>query len=295
MSADSPFVWPDPIPLGEADTPPFPSGILPDWLEAWAQAEAIETQTPVDLAAMLGLAVCAGGIARKARVLIRGNWSEPTNLFVCVSLRTGERKSSIFARAMKPVHDIEARLIEESAVRVAEAQAEREMIEKDLRNHQSIALSAKDDQAKQEARQRVKEIARELASHKVPARPCLILDDVMPESVSTALAEQDGRLMVAGPEGTIFEIIKGRYSDKPSPDVFLKGHSGGDLRVKRRTRDEMVKSPALTMAVTAQPDVISSLAEAGCLEHRGFLARFFWSIPRSRLGDRDIITAPVPL
>src|SRR4051812_19048711 len=47
--------WPPPVPLERRNLPPFPVSVLPAWLANYAAALASETQTPVDLAAMLSL------------------------------------------------------------------------------------------------------------------------------------------------------------------------------------------------------------------------------------------------
>jgi hypothetical protein len=118
-------------------------------------------------------------------------------------------------------------------------------------------------------------------------------DDVTPEKIASYLEEQDGRLLIASAEGTVFEIVKGRYSEAANFDVFLKGHSGDPLRVGRVWRKgEFVEQPALSLALAVQPDVIRGLATNASLRGRGFLARLLYSIPTSKVGTRTIAPAP---
>lgn len=65
----------------------------------------------------------------------------------------------------------------------------------------------------------------------VPAEPVLLADDSTPETVTSLMAEQGGRLSVMSAEGGIFDIIAGRYSGAPNMEVFLKGHARDRLRV----------------------------------------------------------------
>lgn len=95
-------------------------------------------------------------------------------------------------------------------------------------------------------------------------------------------------------EGGIFDIIAGRYSGSPNMEVFLKGHAGGRLRVNRQTRREYVDAPALTMGLAVQPDVLLDMGKIKGGKGRGLLGRFLYSLPVSTVGDRKVITDPVP-
>src|SRR5262249_42896975 len=100
--ADEP--WEPPIPLTAAALlPAFPVERYPDWLGGYAVELAEAYQVPLDLTALLGLAVGGAGLAGKFRVMIRQGWTEPTNLFVVTVLPPGERKSQVVAEIMEPV------------------------------------------------------------------------------------------------------------------------------------------------------------------------------------------------
>jgi hypothetical protein len=78
-------------------------------------------------------------------------------------------------------------------------------------------------------------------------------------------------------------------------DVYLKGHAGDPIKAKRMGRPgEECLLPALSVAVCIQPDVVHGLAREQSLRGKGMLARFFWVIPRGRMGRRLIAPAPVP-
>ena len=132
-----------------------------------------------------------------------------------------------------------------------------------------------------------------MANFTVAPHPRLIADDATPEAVSRLLAEQHGRLMIASTEGGIFDIIGGRYSDgTPNLDVYLKAYSGDTIRVDRANRHnrppEIVPNACLTAVLTVQPSVIVDLAEKRTFRGRGFLPRWLYSIPKSKVGYRDI-------
>jgi hypothetical protein len=135
------------------------------------------------------------------------------------------------------------------------------------------------------------ELARALEERqavRVPAVPILQVDDDTPEKLAQELANQNGRLLVASAEARALENIS-MYGEKPNFDVFLKGHSGDDMKTGRisRARQRATK-PALTCLFTPQPHVLETLGGTEALRGRGFLARWFYAMPKSRVGYRDV-------
>jgi hypothetical protein len=291
-----PEPWSEPIPLGETPyVPTFPSGELPPDLADWVEAVARGTQTPPDLAGLLVLSVCGAALAKKFRFLIREGWSEPANLFTVSAMLPGERKSAVFEQALAPVEEYEQELRDAAAPLIAEAESEHRALEARLKALEAKAAKPDDPNERQKLQAEAKEAARELARHVVPAEPQLLADDATPEHLVQILARQGGRALQASDEGTAFEIAKGRYSEAANFECYLKGHSGGSLRVGRVHREgDRVSQAALSLALCVQPDVISGLAEQATMRGRGFLARFLYALPQSLVGARQVCPRPVP-
>jgi replicative DNA helicase len=288
--------WEGPIPLGvDYAVSAFPLDCLPDWLGDWAAAEAEATQTPPDLAALLVLAQAGAALAKKVRVVPRTGWSEPTNLFVVVALPSGERKSAVFRHALAPALAFEAEERARLAPEIAEKASEQRVLEKKQQRLEDRAAKCSDPGELEAVRAELKEVARELARHVVPDEPQIVCDDVTPEKLSSLLDRQGGRMLQASAEGTAFEIAKGRYGERPNFDVYLKGHAGDRLNSGRiGRRGETVERPALSVALAVQPDVVHGLAEHATMKRRGFLARFLYGLPASKVGRRKVAAAPVP-
>jgi hypothetical protein len=130
----------------------------------------------------------------------------------------------------------------------------------------------------------------------VPTLPKLLVDDATAEAVEMALAAQGGRLVVAGAEGGLFDVMGGRYSSGAANlDAFLKGHAGDDLRVDRVTRGSLiVDRVCLTLAYAVQPEILRGMAGKPSFRGRGLIGRFLYSLPESPLGSRRIDPEPVP-
>ena len=285
--------WPEIESFDQLNLPDFPTHALPGVLRNWVEAESHDTQTPPDLAGLLSVAVCAATIARRVEVEPRPGWREPVNLFAAVLLEPGNRKSAVFADAMRPLRELEVELIEAARANVAREQSDRRQSEARLRKLEKLAAEKGDAEARHESGN----LAAELAERPEPVLPRLIVDDATSEKLGIMLAEQGGRVASMSPEGGVFDLMAGLYSKSGIPQfgVYLMGHSGDDLIVDRVSRKSVrVERPALTCAYAMQPQVIARLAENVAFRGRGLLARFLYAAPRSWIGEREIAAEPVP-
>ena len=290
--------WPDPLPIGPvADKPVFPVDTLPPWLGDWVTALATALQCPVDLPAMLGLAVLALCAAKRYKAHVIQGWDEPLNLYVAVALKPGESKSPAFAAAIRPVSRF---VVEEHKrtvpeIRAAMARADVAAKRTDHLKTRAAKASAPEEYAKSLAL--VEEAVFEQGAIEVPVPLRLVLDDVTAESLEAVLRQQGGRIALMSDEGGPFELMGGRYSNGvPNIDVYLKGHSGGNITTDRIGREGgTIHEPAITIGLAVQPDVIASLRDKKGFRGRGLLARFLWAMPESLVGRRAPDAPPVPL
>ncbi|MBU1948082.1 MAG: DUF3987 domain-containing protein [Candidatus Eisenbacteria bacterium] len=287
--------WEHPIPLLVTNLPEFPTPALPDWVKEFVEAEATATQTPPDLAGMLTISVCAAAIAKKVVVNVREGYQEPVNVFIVVVLPPGSRKSAVFSHVTSPLEEYEATETERLRSEIAEQQSQLRIATEALRKAEKKAAEAKWDK-REAAFEEANKAARELAAIKVSQPPRLVVDDCSPERLSTLLQEQGGRIAVMAPEGDVFDLIAGRYSSGgPNLGVYLRGHAGDLIRVDRVSRaSEFVESPALTVGLAVQPEVLNGLTRVPGFRGRGLIGRFLFALPHSRLGCREISPPSVP-
>ena len=283
--------WLPEVAIDRPNLPTFPVHVLPEPLRSWVAATAEATQTPPDLAGLLSLAVCGGACARRVEVHA-GTWFEPICLYVAVLLEPGNRKSSVFSSAIHPLQAIEREMIAAARPAYAETASDRRMKEKQRDDAEKKAVANKCEQSRELALR----LSEELASEHEPSLPQLIADDVSSEQAENILSRQNGRLVVAGVEGGLFDVMGGRYSKgSPNLDVFLKGHAGDTLRVDRGSRSVLVDKPCLTLAYAVQPEVLRSMASKPSFRGRGLIGRFLYSYPESLLGRRRVNAPPVSI
>ncbi|MFE7117220.1 YfjI family protein [Streptomyces sp. NPDC057654] len=288
-------VWDEPVPLTACqDLPAFPVDALPPWLRDMTAAIAEETQTPVDLAGCLALAVLATTAGGRVTVRIRGQWCEPLNLYTVCALDPGNRKSAVFSLMTGPLLAAEKALVDLSGPLRAEAETKLRLAEKAAEKAAQKAAAADPEQREALTADAV-HLAQEAEELTVPHIPQLVADDITPENLATALEQQGGRISLMSPEGDIFDIMAGRYSSKPNLGMFLKGHAGDMIRVNRQGREaQCVDRPAVTMGIAVQPDVLDAIGRVEGADGRGLLARFLYSKPQSLVGHRNLTPDLIP-
>jgi hypothetical protein len=225
---------------------------------------------------------------------------EPVNLYTAVALPPGSRKSSVHAALTSPVLAAEKELASEARGAVNEARTARAVADKAAREAEKLAAEVAVDAGKSadEKKQAADDAVAKAAlagAIEIPAVPRLIADDCTPEEAASLLAEQGGKLAVMSAEGGPFVSLTGRYSREPNMEVFLKGWSGDMLRVDRKSRPpDFVDSPALTLGLAVQPEVLKQIYSMPGFSGRGLLARVLYSLPRNTVGYRRVRTSPVP-
>lgn len=284
--------WPPIVPLMAVDLPPFPVEALPPVLRRFSEEVAESYQVPVDMPAMLSLVTAAVPLSKYLRIQLRPDWSEPCNVYVAVALPPASRKSAVVAAMTKPLYAFERESKKAIQNEIKRAKLKRDALNGKLKKAKKAAEQAAPEELDQALRE-VEEIEKVMPEIPTPVR--LVADDVTPEKLASLLAENDGKMAIISAEGGIFESIAGRYSNGiPNLDVILKGHAGDNLRVDRIGREtELIDSPALTIGLTVQPEVLKGLAAKPGFRDRGLIGRFWLVMPPSMIGSRKIETQPI--
>jgi Protein of unknown function (DUF3987) len=284
-----PMEWEPPSPFDSLTVPTFPISCLPTPLDQFVAELAVATQVPPDVPGSLALAAVAACVQRKVVVEVNPGYFEPTSLYVAVVAESGTRKSAVIGAITSPFLGWERQKREELRPIIEQARMEREIKEARKEKLQDQAAKTDDAEDRAEAIREAVELQVEMAEDgPVPVYPQLLADDATPEALSRLMAEQGERVALFSAEGGIFELMAGRYSQGvPNLDVFLKGHAGDFLRVNRRSGPPVeMNTPALTIGLAIQPDVLRELADKPGFRGRGLLARFLYSLPPSIVGRR---------
>lgn len=282
--------WQRPIALaGEEKPPVFPVSCLPDTLKNYVEAVAENTQTPADMAAICALCVIAACVQGKFMVEPKPGWREPLSLYALIIGDPGERKSPVVRAMVAPIQDYEAEANQRLKYQIERDRLDKKLLQKEVDRLANAA--AEDDKWK---------AALYLAQDKLTAwqdiKPLrLLADDVTTEALGALMVANGGKMAIISAESGIFGMLQGRYNKETSLDLWLKGHDGDFVTIDRKGAEpESIKSPALTVCLAAQPQVIDNVMKNEALRGRGFLARFLYAAPASLLGRRVYDTAPIP-
>ncbi|MFI6324640.1 YfjI family protein [Nonomuraea sp. NPDC050556] len=275
--------WEDPVPFDtRAELPAFPTDVFPGYIAEMVRGVAEEVQVPEDLPGGLALAVLATAAGGRAEVAVRGQWREPLNLMVAIAMPPGSGKSPAFRSMLDPVFTAEKVLKEAIEEKIKE-------VEKQQRKAMARAEASRKRAKNPEEVETAADAARMAEEMDVPVLPRLSADDITPETATSLLVEQGGRLAILSAEGTFFEVIMGRYtSGHPNLELVLKGHAGDRLVVDRRGRKEFVERPALTMGICLQPQLLRDIAAKRQMHGRGALARVLFAVPPDMVGWRNL-------
>jgi hypothetical protein len=285
------FSWDVPALFDDVSTPEIPSTLLPGIYGNFARSLASAAEVPESLTTMAVLGVLSAVCAKRFVIAPQSGWDEPINLYVLAALPPANLKSLVVRSSMKPIDawEFNQRLAMEPAIQLAKSKRKNE--ESQILSLRGKASKSSDPLKRQSDFAEVNRLEAEMTS--IPVPPQIYVNDVTPETLTTVVCEQNGKLAIISDEGGIFEVLAGLYSKGQSNyDIVLKGIDGGRVRLRRKDRDLDV-SPYITMLLVVQPQIIRNMSDKKAFQGRGLLERFLYILPRSNLGHRSLDTKPV--
>lgn len=296
--------WGPPVPLHERACPfplaeAFPPGTEPfrDYFHAIAAAY----QVPVDLPALLGLAVVGLVLSHVVEVRLGPDWTQPPNHYIAVLMEPGNRKSPPFKELVGPVEAFE----EEEAVRlapiIAEHNARLDMMKrklerlKDLASGKSPPRRNSGEPTGREAEKAAIALQQELEKEKPMSAPQLIANDITTEEMARVLEANGERVGGLSDEGEIIEVFMGRYDGRPNIELYNKGYDGSSHRANRVGRGKVrLKHPLITLGLVIQPEAVREMMENRKAKGTGFVSRNAMALPTSLQGKRKLVKKPIP-
>lgn len=285
ISTDNGTQWQEIVPFDSFDLPTFPVETLPENMRDYVKTVSENLAVPIEMAVLSELAVIAVCLQGRVFVQAKADYKEPVNLYTLVIAEPGERKSPLLKILAAPLYDYEKKINEERRRIINEEKATIKVKQKQL-----AELEEEDDIAK------VVDLQMEIEKlqHKQTHELRLTSDDFTVESLTSLMAENDGRMSVISSEGGMFNNVTGRYNSKASFETLLKAYTGDTIRVDRKSRpSEFIENPSLTILLMAQESVLEGIMDNGNLRGQGFLGRFLYCQPLSPMGKRKYETPPL--
>lgn len=284
--------WLEPISLESATLPAWPDDVFPKPTQDFVTALSASTETPPELAALMVLAAISTAAHGKYKVQVKDDYCEPVNIWTCVALPPGSRKTAVQQAATAPLTAWEKRQREDAEPEIKKAESQHATLTARIGHLRKEAAKAEGDLL-DDLIEEISELEAELP--KIPVMPQIWAQDVTPENLGTIMAANNERMSILSDESGIFEIMAGRYSNGvPNLDLFLQGHAGSPVKVNRGSRPTIaMESPSLTLGLSPQPEVLRGLSSTPSFRGRGLLGRFLYALPFSNLGYRTLDASPI--
>ncbi len=271
--------------------PKFPVDCLPEVLRNYVVEVGESLQVPVDMPAVISLSVIALCVQGKYWITPKADWTEPLNLYTMIIADPSERKSSVFSELIRPIHAYEDERKKTEKYELVKRDIQCKVLKADLKRLEEKIMSGKGNGSEQEEMIRKQMELEELEKKKSMK---LIVDDITPEALANIMAENNERIGIFSSEGGIVGMMEGRYNKHSNIDLYLKAFTGDPYSSNRMCRDgESLSNPLITMALTVQPQVTSSMIKNEELNGRGLTARILYSFPESMIGNRHFETDPI--
>lgn len=281
----------NPIPLSSKALKSIDTDIFEPWFSEMVDAVSASTETPPELAYMMGLAVVATLVQKKIRIEPSEGYEEPLNIWCLVMMESGNRKSAVINLMAQVLTYIENEMIEQMKADIIKAEESNRDLDE---SKEELRKKRKKEKYSKRKNDITEEIANlELERKEVPVKTRLWCQDITPEKLGASMAEQGEKMSILSAEGGVLD--HGRYNaGTPNIDIYLQSHSGDAVRVDRGSRDQVsMDCPTLTLGLCPQPSMLTDLAEKPVFRGRGLLARFLYVIPTTLMGYRQFDAAPV--
>ena len=123
----------------------------------------------------------------------------------------------------------------------------------------------------------------------------IIADDTTLAALSGLLWENNGKISVISTEGNFFTTIAGQYKNGTSIHAVLKAHDDECIKSDRKNRKcEDIENPHLTLLISLQQSELIKLFSNADFRGSGLVARMLVCKPKSKLGNREYDTEPIP-
>ncbi|MGG1676883.1 YfjI family protein [Neobacillus sp. NRS-1170] len=277
--------------FAEYETVAFPTDIFPSILRNFIEAVSEDIQVPRDILALLVFSVLSTTNVGKFIIQLRKGWLEPINTYIITAMDPGSRKSEGFKRMIKPIKKHEKNSMIKQKNAFDNNQSDRRVLHGRIVELEKYASKEKDIEKAKAIQKEIYELNEELNAMPYVSQGRIIADDVTPEQLVTIMQNNDETMSMLTPEGGLIATLLGRYSEKPNFDIYLKGYDGESVIIDRRGRSERLEEPLLTIGATIQPGALKDFDEYS--HSRGLPQRFLYSIPKSNVGYRRIVTEPV--
>ena len=273
--------WGEVQPIGVVTPPPFPFEAFPPTLAEFTRSLSEYTQTAPEMACVLVLGALGAVFQKKYNVVSINKNVEQLSIYAVAISPPAERKSEVIRHIIAPFLKYQDAHNAENMADITNSEAHRKELKAALYKAES------EIDGTEEKREQLRDAQAEFDNFKPVHALTLIADDTTTEALITLMVNNGERMFIASGEGGVFSNMKGRYRSGDDMEIYLKGHSGDYVSVHRKSREpEILKSPALSLAVCVQPYIIVNVLLDEENTGKGLTGRIIFAYPTARAGSR---------
>ncbi len=271
----------------------FPTDVFPPMLERYCNSVVQNVQ--VDRA-MIGAAVLAtSALCMQGRYMVAypsGNGhGEHLCLYVVIVGSPGERKTSVFRKALAPVYAWQKERSEAYKQELAEYNAKAKILhnEAETLNRQTTKKETTDAK-KSQLQEELTACEQERMDLLPPVSPYILVGDTTVEALSNLMELTGETAGVFTDEADFFKIIAGLYNKGQTGNIglVLDAYDGTQFNRTRGNGAIWLKRPLLSMCLFTQPNLFEATQENAELQGRGMVGRLLFCEPTSMVGRRDV-------
>lgn len=282
----------------------FPIESLPDVLKSAIKEIARYVQVDPALVIVPALGITCLQIGKKTFIKEKEGLLHHPSLFLCSVAESGERKSACQNVVLDPIKDAIDKEQKDYEIAKAKVRAHNEIISSQIEGIKQ------DRKAKKITPQDATEALSKLYmdEKKTPPSPLNFGEDLTPERLFQKLGEHEGSYGVISSDArSVFDNILGRRNKGQSGEaIYISGMWGDDIQRSRvggssgkngenTGEDLFIRKPALTIAISIQPDDWTEFSKTKKMRDSGLIARIGVVIPKSFMGERLEKEGELPL
>lgn len=225
-------------------------------------------------------------VSNLAQIAIPSGHKEPLNLFICVPLESGNRKTSTLNKCLEPIIDWAKEKSEsiDETIKIKEKEAKIAKLELDQLYKKLIK-----SESKHEIEREIQIIEDNIDD--IPNHLEVYSSDSTPEKLAIMCKNDDGYFLFKSDEGGIFDTLNGRYANNiPNVDFFNQSFNNAPVKIDRVGSGSLhIQNPRLTVILSPQVKIISKLSKKQAFIDTGLVHRFIFMNCQSFIGKRTLV------
>lgn len=270
--------WEPPIDFRKKELPNFPISVFPDYIEDYIKGVSRELQVPIDMPAMMTLSLLSTLLTKKYKFYFKKtDWLLDLNLYILISVSSGSNKSDTRNKIIQPLKNYNMEIIRDKLNQLPEIKNKIEVIQEQIKKLAFDYAKKESEDQFNRREELVKELHR-LEKEKIIPR-LYITGNVTQEKLFRLLSENNEKIAIFPDEFSEYlGIITGKYSKRLEIELLLYGYDGTEAYMDREKFETFrsLENPLINIGAFVQPIVLN---EFKCIEGRGLVERFLFSVP----------------